>query len=111
MIDDEILEWHEKTFPKADIKSQLLKLDEELKEVVDAQRNGEKEKSYDELADVYIVSLVLEKRFKSTIGAYFIGLLQEYPAPESMKRVKNKMKINKKRTWHEENGVYRHDEE
>lgn len=110
MIDDEILEWHKKTFPKADIKSQLLKLDEELKEVVDAHKNGETEKAYDELADVYIVSLVLEKRFNSTIGAYFIGLLQEHPAPELMKRVKNKMKINKKRTWHEENGVYRHDE-
>ena len=108
--DDKIVEWHTKTFPDATLDSQLLKLDEELKEVVDAQRNGEKEKSYDELADVYIVSVVLAKRFDSITGKYFLGLLEEHPAQESLKRVEKKMKINAKRKWIKKNGVYRHDE-
>ena len=110
MLDDKIVEWHKNTFPDATLESQLLKLDEELKEVVDAQRNGEKEKSYDELADVYIVSLVLAKRFDSTTGKYFLGLLEEHPAPESLKRVEKKMEINAKRKWIKKDGVYRHDE-
>lgn len=106
--DKKIVAWHKKTFPDCTFESQLAKLDEELKEVVDAQRNGEKEKSYDELADVYIVSLVLAKRFNSTTGKYFLGLLNEHPAPESLKRVDRKMDINAKRTWCKVNGVYRH---
>ena len=43
--DKKIVNWHKKTFPDCTIESQLAKLDEELKEVVEAQRNGEKEKS------------------------------------------------------------------
>lgn len=81
-----------------------------MKEVVDAQRENKKEHSYDELADVYIVSIVLEKRFKSTIGSYFVGLLMENPAPESLKRIEKKMQINSKRKWIKKDGVYRHDE-
>ena len=108
--DKKIVDWHKKTFPDCTYESQLAKLDEELKEVVEAQRNGEKEKSYDEVADVYIVSTVLKERFNSTIGKHFIGLLNEYPAPELSKRVDRKMDINAKRTWHKVNGVYRHKE-
>lgn len=108
--DKKIVDWHKKTFPDCTLESQLAKLDEELNEVVEAQRNGEKEKSYDELADVYIVSLVLAKRFDSMIGKYFIGLLEEHPAPESLKRVDRKMEVNRKRTWYKVNGVYRHKE-
>lgn len=108
--DDKIVEWHKKTFPDCTYESQLAKLDEELKEVVDAQRNRLIEHSYDELADVYIVSLTLAKRFESTLGKYFIGLLNEHPAPESLKRVEFKMDINQKRTWQKVNGVYRHEE-
>jgi hypothetical protein len=109
--DKKIVNWHKKTFPDCTLESQLAKLDEELKEVVDAQRSGEKEKSYDELADVYIVSTVLKERFDSTIGKYFIGLLNENPAPESLKRVDRKMNVNSKRTWTKVNGVYRHKED
>ena len=45
--DDKIIEWHKETFPDATLESQLLKLDEELKEVVDAQRENKKEHSYE----------------------------------------------------------------
>ena len=109
--DEKIVEWHKKTFPDRTYESQLAKLDEELKEVVEAQENGEKEKSYDERADVYIVSLVLAERFDSTVGLYFIGLLEDYPPPELSKRVDRKMDINAKRVWNKVNGVYRHKED
>lgn len=108
--DEKIVAWHKKTFPDCTYESQLLKLDEELNEVVEAQWNGLIEQSYDELADIYIVSKVLKERFNSIIGAYFIGLLNEHPCPELSKRVDRKMDRNKKRTWQKVNGVYRHKE-
>lgn len=109
--DKKIVDWHKKTFPDCTYESQLAKLDEELNEVVEAERNGEKEKSYDEVADVYIVSLVLIKRFDSMVGRFFIGLLNEYPVPELLKRVDRKMDLNAKRVWYKVNGVYRHKED
>lgn len=109
-IDKKIVNWHKKTFPDCTYESQLAKLDEELKEVVEAQRNRLIEQSYDELADVYIVSTVLSKRFNSTIGNYFLGLLEDYPPTELSKRVDRKMDLNAKRTWCKVNGVYRHKE-
>lgn len=108
--DEKIVEWHKKTFPDCTYESQLAKLDEELKEVLDAERNKETEKSYDESADVYIVSLVLVKRFDSMVGRFFIGLLNKHPVPELLKRVDCKMDTNQKRVWHKVNGVYRHKE-
>ena len=106
--DKKIVAWHKKTFPDCSYESQLAKLDEELKEFVEAQRNRQIEHSYDELADVYIVSLTLAKRFDSTVGHYFLGLLEEHPAPELSKRVDRKMEVNQKRTWYKVNCVYRH---
>ena len=108
---EKIVEWHKKTFPDCTYESQLAKLDEELKEVVEAQRNRLIENSFDELANVYIVSTVLKERFNSTIGAYFTLLLNEHPVPSLFERVDRKMDANQKRTWHKVNGVYRHKEE
>ena len=95
---EEIVEWHKKTFPDATFESQILKLEEELFEY---------NKSYDEeeLADVLIVSIVLAKRFKSQIGYDIFAYYYDKCCDEL---IIEKMKINKKRTWHKVNGVYRH---
>lgn len=108
--DDKIVEWHKKTFPDCTYESQLLKLDEELNEVSEAQNKGNYEHSFDELADVYIVATVLKERFNSTIGVYFIELLEGDPVPFLFERVDRKMDLNSKRVWHKVNGVYRHEE-
>lgn len=107
-LNEEILEWHKTTFPLCTVESQLLKLDEELKEVIECVLKSES--SQEELADAYIVSLVLAKRYKSTIGGYFVGLFsKEYTA--LWENVKKKMEINKMRKWKKVEGVYRHEEE
>ena len=109
-IDEEIVEWHKKTFPLCTFGSQLEKLDEEIKELCEAIRNGAKNHAAKESADVYIVSLVLLKRFNSHIGSYFLGLFDEYPVPHLEDEVRKKMEINKKRVWIFKDGVYRHEE-
>ena len=103
-----IAEWHKSTFPDATWESQLLKLDEELEEVIEAQLAREFEQSYNELADVYIVACSLKERFNSTIGSYFVGLIEENPAPDMQARIDKKMNENLKRKWGFKNGVYRH---
>lgn len=107
-LNSEIVEWHKKTFPDCTHESQLLKLDEELKEVAECVLKSES--SQEELADAYIVALVLAKRYRSTIGGYFVGL---YSAKKTVlwENVKKKMEINKRRKWHKVNGVYRHDDD
>ena len=106
--DKKIVAWHKKTFPDCSYESQLAKLDEELNEVSEAQKKGNYVQSFDELADVYIVATVLKERFNSIIGAYFIGLINEHPAPELSKRGDRKMEVNQKRTFTFKNGVYKH---
>lgn len=106
-LNKDIVAWHTKTFPDCTFESQLLKLDEEIKEVVASKLEG-RIATYEEIADVYIVSVVLAKRYKSAIGKYFVSLVQEYPVPNLAVRVEKKMEINKKRVWVKIKGVYRH---
>ena len=107
---EKIVEWHKNTFVNATLENQLLKLEEELTEVVDAQRAAKLEESYDELADVYIVAIVLKHRFNSTAGSYFVGLCEYCPPKDLYKRVDKKMNENVKRKWKfdPDAGVYRH---
>ena len=107
-LNKDIVAWHKKTFPDCTIESQLLKLDEEIKEVVASRKEGRIADTYEEIADVYIVSVVLAKRYKSAIGKYFVNLVKEYPVPNLPVRVEKKMEINKKRVWVKIRGVYRH---
>jgi NTP pyrophosphatase (non-canonical NTP hydrolase) len=109
--DEKIVAWHKKTFPDCTFESQLAKLDEELKEVSDAQKKGNYEQSFDELADVYIVATVLKERFNSTIATYFLEMEDAWQTPSLFERVDRKMDTNQKRTWCKVNGVYRHKEE
>lgn len=109
-LKSEIVEWHKKALPECTFEGELLKLDEELSELIADQRAGRIEQSHEELADVYIVSLVLAKRYKSNIGKYFVGLIEEHPAPHLLDNVSRKLEINKKRSWHMVNGVFRHKE-
>lgn len=108
--DEKIVEWHKKTFPDCTYESQLAKLDEELKEVSEAQKKGNYEHSFDELADVYIVATVLKERFNSAIAKYFLAWEDGWQTPSLFERVDRKMDLNSKRVWHKVNGVYRHKE-
>lgn len=110
-LNSEIVEWHKKTFPDCTYESQLAKLDEELNEVSEAQKKGNYEHSFDELADVYIVATVLKERFNSAIAKYFLAWEDGWQTPSLFERVDRKMEVNQKRTWQKVNGVYRHDDD
>lgn len=105
---DRIVTWHNKTFPDATKESQLLKLEEEIKEVLEARRKNDLALLYEELSDVYIVCVTLDKRYDSYIGKFFLFVLAELGIDVSM-GVEEKMKINCLRNWvKNEKGTYRH---
>ena len=64
LTDNEIVEWHIKTFPNCTVEEQADKVGEEIHEMIMAIVNEEsKERIAEEVADVYIASLVLKERF------------------------------------------------
>lgn len=109
-LDEDIVAWHEKTFPDITLGELLLKLEEELGELEDAKWKDGFE-FLEEIADVYIVSCALYFRFESYIGLHFLETFDSTPKKIIKDAVKDKLSKNKKRKWHKVNGIYRHKEE
>ena len=102
----DILRWHIKTFPKATLETQLLKVNNEMAEMMNATTPAN---YIEEWADVCIASVSLAERFNSWLGKYLL-LKYFYDLDDSQKNIirqaiKRKMKINKKRTWKEDQHV------
>lgn len=102
--DKDIVEWHKKTFPDVDLGSQIKKAEEEIHEYITAVVNEEPQEIIEEeLADIYIVLLVLKNRFGLKIINSFL------PSRGKLElAIHHKMDKNAKRTWIKVNGVYRH---
>lgn len=110
-IIDETMYWHAETFPDAKFQEQLIKLEEEMKEMAEAKSVWEKEK---EFADVMIVCAGL-KRWDCQIANYFIRQARGYCAGNALsiinKRIIEKMKKNRKRVWERmPDGTFHHKE-
>ena len=103
-LDYMIIKWHKQTFPDCTYESQLLKLEEELEEYKEAR----KPYKITELADIYIVSLVLMDRFESLIGSHIFEWADKIFKIIGYDAVKEKFEANKDRVWIIDRGVYRH---
>lgn len=105
---ENIKKWHARTFPKATLATQILKLEEELKEA----KTAPEKKFAQEVADIFIVCAGL-KRWSSLIAEFFIDKFLTQASTETillmLEEIEKKMKINKKRRWNEKNGYYRHE--
>lgn len=127
---DKIVEWHEIAMPNATIDKQMAKVEDELKELTTAatsyvEEGGSQEEALEELADVYISSAVLAKRFNSSIGVvvhgFVIDSLDRLAIQEASdainllrkiyKAIDEKMDKNVHREWEETApGYYQHKE-
>ena len=119
----DVAKWHKKAMPNATHATQLLKLEEELDEldkaagvyIKDPTRENRAE-ACQEVADVVLCGVVLEKRFKSKVGPAVVnGILEQMPWPlrHVVERyVIEKHEINKLRKWQEvKPGYYKHTED
>lgn len=86
--DEAIVEWHIKTFPLCTVEEQAQKVKEEIQEVINTLINADGTDRYiEEVADVYIATLVLKQRF---------GVDLHLPISEAIDK---KMDENVKRKW------------
>lgn len=91
--DKDIVDWHKKTFPNCTVQDQADKVGEEIHEMIMAIVNEESnERIAEEVADVYIASLVLKERF----GIELLFALSKKNKEDSIKK---KMDENVKRKW------------
>lgn len=105
-----IMQWHAETFPDATLDGQLAKYQEEQQEWVASD-----EKDLFELADMFIVACGIA-RFDMHEGAWAIKDVYEWlvdcvnPASQHdfFRYVDMKMNTNRQRTWHKQNGLYKH---
>lgn len=105
--DEKIEEWFLESFPNVSLNAQLLKLEEECKEMLSSSSLTEAE---EELADIYIVLLGLNA-LDSYVGLFFsIIFNQADPLKDKLfEKVDEKMDKNSKRTWKQTSeGLYKH---
>jgi predicted house-cleaning noncanonical NTP pyrophosphatase (MazG superfamily) len=108
-LSEEIAKWHEATFPDVTEESQILKLQEEIKEFENSEDHD-----IEELADVFIVCSSLIHRWNNLIGNGVALML--FPLDKTVNDLKElksavllKMLTNVERKWvKQENGTYHH---
>lgn len=114
-----IARWHRETFPEATLLSQLEKFREEKKEWLESQHitdDGLIIGDIMELADMQIVACGLA-RFDSTEAIFAFRRVAEelehsmYATIDLQNAVESKMKVNRKRQWRNNNGLYKHKED
>lgn len=108
MIDlEKMSKEHEELFPKADLASQVIKLEEEISEYKEATELYQEVK---ELADCFIVCIGIY-RFTPVVAKQIIqGLIDSSDINlEAVEReVERKWQINLKRTWEWNGETYHH---
>ena len=106
MIDlEKMAKEHEKLFPKASLESQVWKLEEELNEFF----NANKDEKIKELADIYIVCIGIY-RFTPTVANEFLeGLTcMDYNWSLVEEEVNRKWQVNLNRKWEWNGKTYKH---
>lgn len=101
------IEEHKKLFPLANLRGQLMKLEEELNEVETAETLQDR---IEEIADCIICCIGIY-RFAPAVARFIIKMIaieSDAYLPEIYDAVENKWKINLSRKWEFKNGKYHH---
>lgn len=111
---DEMAKSHERLFPKADLNSQVVKLEEEIEEYKQAACAGNWEQAKKELADIGIVCIGVY-RFTPSVAAWVFGRCsqcassyKDYGGPQLEHAIIRKWKINEGRKWEWNGTTYHH---
>ena len=106
-----IIEWHEQTFPKANLKGQIVKIEEEWDEF---QNAGTYKELVEECADLFIVACGIA-RFSALDALFYFHQIEHLIGANNIYRVSfekaidKKMAKNRKRKWSTTaEGTYHH---
>lgn len=113
---DEMAKAHERLFPKADLASQIYKLEEEIKEYDEALSNNDKEQEIKELADIGIVCIGIY-RFTQQVAMWVYDECENMcffrgcPQKRLEDEIKRKWAVNESRKWEWNGKTYHHVED
>lgn len=116
MIDfEEMAKRHEALFPRADLASQIVKMEEEIGEFSDALEADNPTQAFKELADVAIVCIGIYRFAPNTARWIYDDACRRYKGlygKQDVKKleaeVKRKWAINESRTWEWNGKTYHH---
>lgn len=104
---EEMAKSHERLFPKADLNSQVIKLEEEIGEFEEALTDHNPEKANKELADVGVVCVGIY-RFTPKVAKFIWRYAAQLSDANIDKAVERKWKINESRKWEWNGSTYHH---
>lgn len=103
----DLVDQHKQLFPKADLNGQVMKLNEELDEYLQATTEEEK---IQELADCIICCIGIY-RWASLVSRSYMAMIfnkKQDKIKDIINAVANKWQINLNRTWEYKDGRYHH---
>lgn len=108
---DDILRWHLKALPLCTIQDQRIKVNREAREFYRAEKRKDYVNKLEEIADVYIASVALWKRYHDYAGRLMIEMIEHRRKwNEIADAVDCKMEINATRKFYKKYGEWRHEE-
>lgn len=107
-----IADWHKEALPECTMQQQFAKANREAQEFLYAKHHGDKQGMLEEIADVYIVWVVLAMRYRSDAAKLVCGWIEHFKSFDRIKQaVDAKMDINATRKFAWVHGEWRHVEE
>lgn len=105
----EIVDWHRKAIPECTLAQQYSKVNREAQEFLYAKHHNDKAGMLEEMADIYIVNVVLAVRYNNNMAKLLCRWIENFRNFETIKEaVDSKMDINAKRKFKWLNGEWRH---
>lgn len=110
---NDIIKWHEQTFPEATLEGQIKKFIEEQNEFYDSYTEDDKSYDISELADMLIVLCGISRfsfiEFVRRYDDFMDSFIEANVSPEHLqKELDAKMEVNFHRKWNGSNGEYKH---
>lgn len=107
-----IADWHKDALPDCTMQQQFSKANREALEYLYAKSHKDKRGMLEEMADVYIVWVVLSMRYNIAMARIVCGWMEHFKHFDRIKQaVDEKMDINAARKFVWKNGEWRHIEE
>lgn len=107
-----IADWHKEALPECTMQQQFTKANREAQEYLYAKHHDDKPAKLEEMADVYIVWVVLACRYNIAMARLVCGWIEHFKDFDRIKQaVDEKMDINATRNFKWVHGEWRHVED
>lgn len=109
---EKIAEWHKQALPDCTLAQQYSKANREAREYIYAKLHDDKAGMLEEMADIYIVNVVLRMRYNNDMARLICRWIEGFKSFDKIRQaVDDKMDVNAKRKFAWVKGEWRHVED